>query len=154
MSDSLGKVFESYGGKSLGLVLGIGGAIASLGIVSLVVGAVMRDYFAPAAAVAALFVLIAIMYVATNLAGVFTKAEVCHGGIRIAGLRGATEIPWEQIDHIAVGRHRLNGKLRWAVTIYDVVGNETDLLPEFWDSAGGPTRFIAVARQYTTVDMV
>jgi hypothetical protein len=82
----------------------------------------MREYFMPAVAVAVLMLLIAIMYVATNLIGVFNKVEVCQGGIRIVILRGAQEIPWGEIDHIEVGRHRLNEKLRWAVTISHVSG--------------------------------
>jgi hypothetical protein len=154
VSDSLGKVLESYGGKSLGLVLGIGGGIALLAIVSAIVGLVVREYFGPAMAVGGVILAIAVMYVATNLAGVFTKAEVCAQGVRIASLSGTKELRWDEIDRIEVGTYRLNGKQRWGVTIHDETGNSTDLSPEFWDSAGGPTRFIAVARQFTTVDMV
>jgi hypothetical protein len=154
MSDSLGKVLESFGGKPLGMVLGIGGGIAALAVVSAIVGLAVRDYFGPAMAVAGVIVAIAVMYVATNLAGVFNKAEVCQGGVRITGLKGSTELVWEQIERIEVGTYLLNGKQRWGVTIHNVDGNQTDLLPEFWDSAGGATRFMAVARQFTTVERV
>ncbi|HEX5106033.1 MAG TPA: hypothetical protein VFV87_19575 [Pirellulaceae bacterium] len=150
----LGKVLNSYGGKSLSMVLGIAGGMAGLGLVALIVGAMMREYFMPAVAVSVLMLIIAIMYVATNLVGVFTKAEVCQGGIRITGLKGTKEIAWDEIDHIAVGRHRLNDKLRWAVTIYHASGEQTDLSPEFWDSAGGTTTFIATVRPFTSVEMV
>jgi hypothetical protein len=44
VSDSLGKVLESCGGKSLGLVLGIGGGFVALALVAAVVGLVMREY--------------------------------------------------------------------------------------------------------------
>lgn len=84
----------------------------------------------------------------------FNKAEVCQGGVRITGLKGTTELPWDQIDLFEVGTYLLNGEQRWGVTIYDVAGNQTDLLKEFWDSAGGTTRFMAVAKQITTVERV
>jgi hypothetical protein len=154
MSDDLGKVLESFGGKPLGMVLAIAGGIAALAIVAVVVGMVMPDYLGGAIAAAVVILLIAIMYIATNLVGVFTKAEICQSGLRIKTWSGVQELPWNDIDRIEVGKHLLNGKLRWGVTIYDVAGNQHDLSPEFWDSAGGPSKFIATARQFATVNMV
>jgi hypothetical protein len=146
MSDSLGKVLQTFGGKSLGLVIGIGGGIAALAVVAAILGLVMREYLGGALFAAAVILVVAIMYVATNLVGVFNKLELCQGGIGISGLKGSTEIPWNQIDRIEYGTYLLNGKQRWAFTIYDVTEKQTDLAPEFWDSDGNATRLIAAAK--------
>src|SRR5262245_46612376 len=144
----LGKVLQTFGGRSMASLLAVGGAIAAVGIVAFGVALFVKDYREAAIATGCLILLIALGYVGTNLTAVGTKVEVCKGGVRVLRWRGMTELPWDQIVKIEVGKVRLEHKLRWNVIIHPADGDAVELLHGFWDAAGGAMQFAKAAQAH------
>jgi hypothetical protein len=150
---NLGTVLETYGGKSLKRIVTVGAAIFGCGLAAaILIRLFWPDYPAPAAVVLGVCVAIALGYVSTNWTAALAKVEVCEGGLRL--LRhdgGATELPWDRILKVKVGRFR---KLRgWPehVVIRTTDGNDIEF-PEFlrygfW-AAVGTERFATTMHRF------
>jgi hypothetical protein len=151
--ENLGKTLETFGGKSAAALYG---GMAAIGVPTLVAfgfALVNAEYRMPAIAAGCVLALILLMYVATNLIAVRTKVEVCDQGIHIFKRSDVNSLRWEDINLVEVGRHFLNGKPRWGVSIHANTGECIDLGPDFWDAAGQPSKFVNVVKRFTNVQM-
>ena len=82
-----------------------------------------------------------------------TKVEVCDQGIHIFKRNDVNSLRWDDINLVEVGRHFLNGKPRWGVSIHANTGECIDLGPDFWDAAGQPSKFVNVVKRFVRVQM-
>src|SRR3954447_19918146 len=109
---------------------------------------VFPDYRGLAIFLGCVALLVAVAYVATNWKAVGTKVEVCAGGVREIRRDGTTELPWDQILKVEVGKVVLNHKLRWNVVIRAAEVEDIELLYDFWDAVGGASRFASTVRKF------
>jgi len=146
-------VLDSYGGKSLKPIVIVGAAIFGCVLtVMILIRAFLPDELGLMLCVFVFGLGIALGYVSTNSPATLAKVEVCEGGLRLLRYdRGATELPWDGILKIKVGRFR---KLRaWPehVVIRTTDGNDIEF-PEFgrygsW-SAVGTERFATSVHRF------
>jgi hypothetical protein len=65
-----------------------------------------------------------------------------------------TSLRWDDISRVEVGRHYLNDKLRWGVSLHTNTNGIVDLGPKFWDAAGQPSKFVNVIKRFVNVEML
>lgn len=147
-SENLGKTLETFGGKSQAKLYGGIAAIAAPALAAFIFALVKPEYRAPAIAAGCVLVLIALVYVATNLIAVGMNVEVCEQGIHVFRRGAITSLRWDDIALVEVGRSMLNNKTRWGVMIYGNGGECIDLGPGFWDAAGQPSKFVNVIKRF------
>jgi hypothetical protein len=151
--EDLGKTLETFGGKSLLKLYGGMAAIGAPMVAAFGFALLNADYRAPAIAAGCVLLLILLMYFVTNLIAVRMKVEVCEHGIHIFQRNDVTSLRWNDISRVEVGRHSVNGKLRWGVSLHTAAGI-VDLGPSFWDAAGQPSQFVNGIKRFVHVEML
>ncbi len=139
---NLGTVLETYGGKSLKRIIAVGAAVFGCGLAAaMLIRVFWPDYPVLATVFLGAGVVIALAYESTKWTAALAKVEICEGGLRLLRYdRRPTELPWNQICKVRVGRF---SKLRaWPehVVIRTSDGKEIEF-PEFlrygfWDAVG------------------
>jgi hypothetical protein len=62
--------------------------------------------------------------------------------------RGVTELAWDEIERVEVGRFRRNGRLLHNVVIHRAGAPPVEYLHDFWQSVGGDAQaFISLLRR-------
>jgi hypothetical protein len=65
-----------------------------------------------------------------------TKFEVCEGGVRLLRRDGSTELPWDRILEVKVGKFKKAKGGPERVVIRTTDGNDIDFPYHFWPSVG------------------
>ena len=140
---NLGRVLETYGGKSLKRIVTVGTAVFSFGLTgALLIHMFRPDY--PVLAIVLFFagLVIALVYVRMNFEAALAKVEVCEGGLRLLHRDRATELPWDRILKVQVGAYtKVRGGPVEHVVICTTEGQEIELLFGFWGAVGGASPF-------------
>ncbi|HKB04832.1 MAG TPA: hypothetical protein VKD90_21595 [Gemmataceae bacterium] len=145
---NLGKVLETYGGKSLKRIITVGATVFGFGLTA----AILIRLFRPDCPILATVVfgaglVIALAYVSTNWSAALAKVEVCECGVRLLRGDGTTELPWERMFKVQVGEFRkAKGRPEHAV-IWTTDGKDIELPYGFW-AAVGTSRLASTVRRF------
>jgi hypothetical protein len=146
---NLGTVLETCGGKSLKRIVTIGAVVFGCGLtVAILIRIFQPDYPAPAIVVLGAGVVVALAYVSANWQAALATVEVRKGGVRVLYRDGATELPWDRIRKVQVGKFtKVRGGPVEHVVIRTTQGNDIELPYGFWDAVV-TERFVTSVRRF------
>jgi hypothetical protein len=149
LGGNLGTVLETYGGKSLNRIVTVGATIFGCGLTAaILIRAFRPDYLGLATVVLGVGLAMALAKVSTNWRAALAKVEVCEGGVRLLRRNGATELPWDRILKVQVGKFtKVRGGPVEHVVIRTTDGNDIELPYGFWNAVG-TDRFATSVRRF------